>query len=299
MKTAVLYSKLGRKVADLEDKSLAAYLLELSRLVSQNQFLKVAEFIAEITESDVVLLKRDPKVYSRELSTTDQAILQNTAFPKAGTNIKVHSVLSNDVFSLGRFEVNAFSEHDQFIASKIADHLNQDFERMKQYHHVVRDQQTGFWSRELFFDFLNQEFARSRRYQAPLSLILTDIDGFSKISDTKTVLEKTAQRIRSEVRGGDLLARVAENAFAIIQPMTNLKQSAELAERLISKFKHLPILVHETPLQVHLSMGISSLQFESDSPHDMIIGADRALGAAKRLGGNQIVIFDISVKTRA
>ncbi len=298
MKTAVLYSKLGRKIADLEDKSLAAYLLELSRLVSQNQLIKAAEFIAEITQSNAVLLKLAPKVYSRELPLGDQAALLNNTPAKAGSNIKIHSVLSNDVFALGRFEIGAFSENDQIIAAKIAKHLIQDFERLKQYHHVVRDSQTGFWSRELFFDFLGQEFARSRRYQAPMSLILADIDGFSKISNAKIVLEKTAHRIRSEVRGGDLLARVAENTFAIIQPMTNLKQSAESAERLISKFKHLPILVDETPLQVHLSMGISSLQFDSESPHDMIIAADRGLGAAKRLGGNQIVVFDIDAKAR-
>lgn len=131
-----------------------------------------------------------------------------------------------------------------------------------------------------------------------MSLILADIDGYSKISNTGIVLEKTAHRIKIEVRGGDFLARIAENTFAIILPMTTLLQATESAERIMSKFKHLPILVHEVPLQVHLSIGISSLNFENESPHEIIIQADKALQAAKRLGGNQIVVFDVRGKRK-
>ncbi|MEI6805110.1 MAG: GGDEF domain-containing protein [Myxococcaceae bacterium] len=292
MKDVLLFSKLGRRLSDVKEKSLTAYLLELSVSIAEQNHDKTAGLVREMTQSDAVLLRLKTNIFSPALSLQDQAFLKQELIPKAGQHAKLNSVLICSNITLGRAEINAFSPMDQMLLEKISKHIHEDLTRQTQYQEIVKDTVTGFWGREIFFDFLEQEFGRSRRYQAPLSLILIDIDGFSRFTQPNLILTKTAHRIKTEIRQGDFIARLAENTFALVQPMTQGQNAAESASRLLSKFKHLPILIQEIPLQIHLSMGVASLSTQDELSKSVLERADKALSAAKRLGGNQIVMFD-------
>ena len=279
---------------DDEEKSLTAYLLELTLLMAKEQYRAIATLIAEITQSDAVLLRLADTYFSTAtLSQADQDFLENDIPLKLGQNRRLGSVLRGERIVLGRAEIQAFSKHDRKILDQIEEHLNEDWLRGERYRLLTRDPQTGFWGREICFDFLEQEFIRSRRYQAPLSIIFIDIDGFSRFSNPDAVLTKTAQRIKAEIRQGNLMARLANNTFVLIEAMANSSQTQETAMRLLKKFKHLPVLVQEVPLNIHLSMGIASLSNQDESFTSLLEHADRALSAAKRLGGNQIVVYDL------
>ncbi|MBL4818324.1 MAG: GGDEF domain-containing protein [Deltaproteobacteria bacterium] len=292
MKDSVLFSSLDRRLTVLKDKSFATCLLELSALIAKNQFRKAIALAQEITNTDAAFLNFKSGYFSRPLSQEDQALLCGEREPKLGRHQRINSVLKGEVLNLCRFEVNAFSEHDQTIAAKVDAHLKEDLIRFEEYYALVHDPQTGFYARERFFDFFEHEFHRSWRYQAALSLVLIDIDGFSRTTHPEAILTKTAGRIKSEVRQGDFVARLSNDTFAIIEPMTALQRATKSSERILSKFKHLPVLVQETPLQVHLSMGVASLLPKDQSQMDILTRADRALQAAKRLGGNRVVVFD-------
>ncbi|MEI6789678.1 MAG: GGDEF domain-containing protein [Myxococcaceae bacterium] len=292
MKDVSLFSKLGRRFGDLKEKSLTAHLLELTASVSEQNYAKTAVLIAEITQSDAVLLRLSKDIFSTPLESQDQDFLRLESPPRAGQHAKINSVLRSELICLGRSEINAFSPNDQALLDKITKHVSEDSTRQERYQEIVKDKMTGFWGREVFFDFLEQEFARSRRYQAALSLIIIDIDGFARFLSPDLVLSKTAQRIKLEIRQGDFIARLSENTFILIEPMTTLQQAEDSATRLLSKFKHLPILIQEIPLQIHLSMGVASLSKKDEFPISLLERADKALLAAKRLGGNQIVIYD-------
>lgn len=292
MKDVLLFSKLGRRLCDTKEKSLTAHLLELSISVSEQNFPKLALLIAEMTQSDVALLRLESDFYSKPLSSHDQAFLRGESVPRAGQPIKLNSLLSLKNVSLGRSEINAFSPNDQLLLEKIVKHINEDLSRQIHYQQIVKDKMTGFFGREVFFDFLKQEFGRSRRYQAPLSLVLIDIDGFARFTNPDLILSKIAQRIKLEIRQGDFISRLSENAFALIEPMTTQQNASESAVRLLSKFKHLPILIQEIPLQIHLSMGVASISHQDEFSTSLLDRADKALSAAKRFGGNQIVVYD-------
>lgn len=292
MKDVLPFSKLGRRLGDLKEKSLTAYLLELSISISEQNYQKTALLISEMAQADAVLLYFKKDVFSHPLSPQDEAFLRQKSKPRAGQHTKLSSLLTLGNISLGRSEINAFSPNDQVLLERITKHVAEDLSRQEQYQKIVKDAITGFWGREVFFDFLEQEFSRSRRYQAPLSLVLIDIDGFGKFTNPDAILIKTAQRIKTEVRQGDFIARLSENTFALIEPMTTATQASESAVRLISKFKHLPILIQEIPLQIHLSMGVASLTTQDELSILLLERADKALSAAKRLGGNQIVVYD-------
>ncbi len=292
MKDVLLFSKLGRRLGDVKEKSLTAYLLELSTSIAEQNYEKTAFLIAEMTQSDAVLLRLSTDYFSSPIPPQDQAFLLGKSEPRVGQHAKLNSLLVSGNISLGRSEINAFSPNDQALLEKIVKHLNEDLGRQTQYQQIVKDRLTGFWGREVFFEFLEQEFGRARRYQAPLSLVLIDIDGFARFASPDPILSKTAQRIKLEIRQGDFIARLSENTFALIEPMTTLQNAAESAVRLLSKFKHLPILVQEIPLQIHLSMGVASVSIQDELAMSLLERADKALSAAKRLGGNQIVVFD-------
>jgi diguanylate cyclase (GGDEF)-like protein len=292
LKDVLLFSKLGRRLDDLKEKSLTAYLLELSIAIAEQNYQKTALLISEMTQADAVLLRLKKDIFSHPLSPQDEAFLRQKSRPRAGQHTRLNSILTLGNISLGRSEINAFSTNDRILLEKISKHVTEDLVRQEQYQKIVKDSVTSFWSREVFFHFLEQEFNRSRRYQAPLSLVLIDIDGFGKFANPEVILVKTAQRIKTEIRQGDFIARLSENTFALIEPMTTAVQASESAARLISKFKHLPILIQEIPLQIHLSMGVASLSMQDTLAMTLLERSDKALSAAKRLGGNQIVVYD-------
>lgn len=292
MKEIVLLSKLKRRATDAQEKSLLAHLFELSTLIAEGDFSTLAIFIASLTQSDAVLVRGEREHFSRNLSEIDQGFLKHETLPKLGQHGKLNSRLEVGSIVLGRFEIEAFSSHDKNLLQMISDFVDTDLLRHQQYRSMVKDAATGFWSREIFFDFFEQEFNRARRYHSLFSLVIMDIDGFSRLPNRDTILAKVAQRIRTEVREGDLIARIANNTFALLEPMTHSKQAAESASRLLNKFKHLPLLVQETPLQIFLSLGVACLKTQDESPASLFERADKALSAAKRLGGNHVVLDD-------
>jgi diguanylate cyclase (GGDEF)-like protein len=274
----------------------------------------VAAQIADIAAVDSVLvLLKSPEgepgiglknISSFGLSPQDEKVLEGNSY---GQRNKLVSLLAVPmlfkgqvlgVLALARGEVSGFYQDDEEILQRIGNFVAEDLERSWQYANVVKDPITGFYHRQVMVDFLAQEVARSRRYQAPMSIMMIDIDGFaplrSQISepDADQVLRKVAQRIAGEVRQSDVCARASDNAFMLMHPMTPSRNATELAVRLRAKFNKYPVSVNETPLQIGLSIGISSLNNDDDEPLALVFRADRALSAAKRMGGNQIVVDD-------
>lgn len=195
-----------------------------------------------------------------------------------------------------RSEREAFLEHDEAIFIAFANAIAHDLEQSRKCREAMRNQVTGLYHRQMMIHLLKQEIVRSRRYQAPLSLVLIDIDGFSALnkglpSEVKNdLLHQIALRISSEIRQTDIACHVVSNTFSVIMPMTQIEQAEEMAERLKTSFSQNNILSAQTPVQLALSFGVVQHRFHDDSLSSLLSRADEALSAAKRLGGNQIVV---------
>jgi len=100
------------------------------------------------------------------------------------------------------------------------------------------DALTGLHNRRQFYELANQELARSRRTQAPVSLMMIDIDHFKQINDTyghamgDVVLQSLARTMKNSLREMDVIARLGGEEFVILLPQTSLGQATELAQRL-------------------------------------------------------------------
>lgn len=164
---------------------------------------------------------------------------------------------------------------------------------------ATTDGLTGVYNHRFFYQKLNEEFERSKRYNASLSLIMIDLDFFKKINDKyghvvgDSVLVEMAKIITSNIRKNDIFARYGGEEFVLLLPHTNAVGAMQEAERLrmaieTHHFEHI-----ENRGDVTISLGV--ITFPSiyiKQPEDMVKLADAALYEAKRLGRNRSVHYD-------
>ena len=85
---------------------------------------------------------------------------------------------------------------------------------------------------------LKEEILRAKRYRHALSVIMLDIDNFSKINeflsykDGDIVLTTIVNIIRKTIRNVDVLDRLSGDRFFLILPNTNRREARALAERI-------------------------------------------------------------------
>ena len=167
---------------------------------------------------------------------------------------------------------------------------------------VSIDGLTQIANRRCFNEILYQEWKRLTREQAPLSLILCDIDFFKLYNDHyghlagDDCLKQVAQAIQQNVRRpADLAARYGGEEFAVILPNTNNEGAMQVAMQLQAVLASLNILhdCSQVSRIVTLSMGGATFVPTSEStPESLITAADRALYRAKAEGRNQCCFYE-------
>lgn len=167
---------------------------------------------------------------------------------------------------------------------------------------ATQDGLTQICNRRRFDEYLDHEWRRLLRSQAPLSLILLDIDLFKQYNDTyghlagDQCLQQVAQTLKQSVqRATDLVARYGGEEFAIILPDTTEAGAQFLAEQVRSQIAHMSILnlgsdnTGFISHQVTVSIGVAShIPFPEASPQLLIAAADSALYRAKEQGRNRV-----------
>ncbi len=165
---------------------------------------------------------------------------------------------------------------------------------------VNLDGLTQLSSRRRFDECLQQEWRRLSREQAPLSLILCDIDFFKLYNDTyghqmgDDCLRRVAQVIdRTARRPADVVARYGGEEFAVILPNTTAENAAHVAELIRQGVQELGIPHSSSVVYpcVTLSLGVSGVVPDQTLLPDALISiTDRALYTAKQQGRNCVVL---------
>jgi diguanylate cyclase (GGDEF)-like protein/PAS domain S-box-containing protein len=158
------------------------------------------------------------------------------------------------------------------------------------------DPLTGMPNRTLFRERLEQAVANSG--DRPVTLLLLDLDDFKLINDNlghsagDELLTTIADRLRAQVRPGDMLARLGGDEFAILMEDLAPEDAAALATRLLAVVRE-PIRLASRDVVGTLSLGIASATADDGITGEQLLGnADLAMYAAKRAGRNAYQIFD-------
>jgi diguanylate cyclase (GGDEF)-like protein len=167
---------------------------------------------------------------------------------------------------------------------------------------AIRDELTGLFNRREMIRALREEMARSRRYRAPMALVLLDIDHFKKVNDTfghqagDDVLRWLADLLRENLRAVDLPARFGGEEIAIVLPEVTADRALEMAERLREVVARQGCMVtdlagHQAPIPITISLGVAGLTPEVTREDELISRADQALYDAKGRGRNRAVSY--------
>ncbi|MEJ5366712.1 MAG: diguanylate cyclase [Bryobacteraceae bacterium] len=155
---------------------------------------------------------------------------------------------------------------------------------------------TGFYNRRFGLARLREEFARARRAEAPLAVILFDIDRFKNINDTwghlagDRVLMFVARQIRLALRQEDVLVRYGGEEFLAALPMAGEEEAAAAAERIRQAVRSVPVAYGRNPIHATLSAGVAAWpQVAAETELQLVDLADAALYMAKRSGRDRVV----------
>lgn len=160
-------------------------------------------------------------------------------------------------------------------------------------HLAMHDALTGLHNRHFMNECIQRETARACRNEAPLSVIICDIDNFKKINDSNghevgdATLRRVGKLLKESVRKQDLVARWGGEEFLFVLPDTDLENALSLAHAIRVKFNQIAIPCHEQRLTVTASFGVAQIATKYDA-FEALSRADHALYRAKRAGRDQV-----------
>ncbi|MFT5720906.1 MAG: diguanylate cyclase [Motiliproteus sp.] len=161
---------------------------------------------------------------------------------------------------------------------------------------AISDPLTTLPNRAAYSERVEQEFARQRRYQHPLTMVVCDIDHFKRINDSyghlagDKVLRLVAKLISGRLRDTDFVARYGGEEFVVLMPETAVEKAWVAIEQVRQAIAESPFNFGGQPVQITLSFGLTRV-LEGDAGPDVAFQrADDALYKAKQQGRNRSVI---------
>ncbi|MEK6592014.1 MAG: GGDEF domain-containing protein [Pseudomonadota bacterium] len=163
---------------------------------------------------------------------------------------------------------------------------------------ATTDPLTGVFNRRTFIELAEQEFARARRTDTALSLMMLDLDHFKRVNDTyghlvgDQVLVSFTNLLRDCVRRGDLVVRYGGEEFCVLLPATPLAAATALAERIRNATTSIPPT--SLPFRITTSIGLTTYAGgEHTVLGDLLARADEALYRAKDEGRDRVIALSL------
>jgi diguanylate cyclase (GGDEF)-like protein len=156
------------------------------------------------------------------------------------------------------------------------------------------DYMTGLLNRRAFDTEFHEQVDRALRNRLPLTLAMFDLDHFKQINDRHghaggdRVLCDFAALLERELRGGDTLARVGGEEFAVVLFGVGLDEGVAFAERI---GRELHRQEHADGPALSASAGVAALADRERTPEALLLVADRALYAAKSAGRRRVAVW--------
>ncbi len=182
-----------------------------------------------------------------------------------------------------------------FISAFVVKYIikSRDFEQ--QYLLATTDGLTELYNHRYFQEQMRMQVEQAKRYEAPFSLIIIDIDFFKKFNDTfghqagDAVLKQVAQLLKQSVRATDIVCRYGGEEMSIILPNTPKDMSVITAEKICKRVAAKRFRLNNSQeSNVTISLGVATFPDDGTSAAEIIEAADKRLYQSKNNGRNQV-----------
>jgi two-component system cell cycle response regulator len=168
---------------------------------------------------------------------------------------------------------------------------------------ATRDALTGLWNRGTILAVLGSELSRSAQENAPVSLLLCDVDHFKSVNDVHghlvgdEVLRQVAARLQDSVRSVDSVGRYGGEEFLIVLRGCPGAHLSGRAERVREAVACRPFPLESGSLSMSISLGALAVEdWSPTAPIELLLKTiDNALYVAKSAGRNRVVLADSPV----
>lgn len=185
--------------------------------------------------------------------------------------------------------IGSSKEDDSFdMVLTLSDLSNvKEMERLE--HLAHHDELTGLANRTQLYKYLDGVTANSRYSGSGFSIMYLDLDGFKEVNDTyghdagDEILKEVSNKLLSQVRAGDLVARLSGDEFVLVVKQTDQNKLSKLAQRILALIEE-PVIYKQRQLNVGASIGIT-VSSDVENDFDALLKvADEAMYQAKREG---------------
>ena len=217
----------------------------------------------------------------------------------------LHRRLTGPEF-LAEIRISPILDEDKSLVSLVA--IETDITRERRKEKELRllafhDPLTGLPNRAALEREFEGYLAVARRYRRILVLLFFDLDGFKEVNDAlgheagDQLLAELAQRLETELRGGDRLFRLGGDEFLVILNNAGTRPEIELLARRLLEVVHQPFELRDQEVGIGASIGIALYPENAASQQDLLRMADMAMYRAKNRGKNRIEFYDGEEKT--
>ena len=163
---------------------------------------------------------------------------------------------------------------------------------------VLDDPVTGLAGRAEFQASLSHAIEVARELERPLSLLFINPDDFTTVNEQQghesgdRILRDIGQRLQAVHRSSDSIAKYGGAIFTSFLNDTDLASATLVAEKVWSSLAETPYLDGSVRLGISIGLAVFDPEDETvDGHHELIRRADKALNAAKRVGGDHVVAW--------
>jgi diguanylate cyclase (GGDEF)-like protein len=238
---------------------------------------------ATISIDDSAVSRRHAAIHSSPVGFVVSDLKSTNGLFVNGKRVERHVLRDGDRVQFGSATVLKFCYQDE---------LEQNLQQ-RLYDSATRDQLVGVHNRQFFLDQLQAAFSHATRRNAPLSVLMLDLDHFKAVNDTyghlagDHVLKEVARLIKEAIRAEDVFARFGGEEFVLLLLDSGVDASRQVAERIRGTVAEHAFEYEDRPIRSTLSIGLATYQARNHaSPRSLLAAADAALYEAKRAGRN-------------
>ncbi|HYG58224.1 MAG TPA: diguanylate cyclase, partial [Symbiobacteriaceae bacterium] len=168
--------------------------------------------------------------------------------------------------------------------------------RVQMVHLADMDAKTGLYNYRYFEQAMRDEFAQSKRFRRPISLMFMDLDYLRHINNQyghlagDLVLKEVAAILQAAMRQGDLVARFGGEEFVAMLPGTEKREAVYVAERIRRAVEARVYVFDGIEIRATISIGVVTYPVDGEVTDQLVRLADEVLYAAKAKGRNRVCV---------